>query len=284
MTTAVIGATGKVGRRVAHRLHLDGIDVRSASRHPERAPAGTHGVRFDWTDPATWDEVVDGVEAMFVIGPFSHPDPGRTLSEFLAVAGDVRRVVLLSSMGVAEPGDGSSIGAMEQAVVESGLAWTVLRSSWFMQNFTENPGLALGIEQRCELIASLDASAVSFVDTRDIADVAAAVLADDRHAGQTYRVTGPRALTLSEVAALLGAATGRTLHYRAPSPDEAAQLLSDVGLPAPMIGVLRHVDAATRQGTFSPVSDDVPRLLGRPARDFADYLDEVASTAAWAPA
>ena len=188
MDVAVIGATGKVGRRVATRLAQQGVSVRAASRRPEGPAEGIRGVRFDWTDPSTWRDVAEGADAIFVVGPIAQPDPGRTLGDFLAVS-DAPSVVLLSSLAT-EPGDGSPNGAMEEAVVESGKRWTILRASWFMQNFSENPAFTRVLAERDEIPAAVGDVAISFVDTGDIADMAIAVLTDPRWEGRAYSVTG----------------------------------------------------------------------------------------------
>jgi uncharacterized protein YbjT (DUF2867 family) len=274
--TLVIGATGKVGRQVTTALLRDGHPVRAVSRHPEGAPAGAEPAVFDWQDRATWAPVVDGVEALFVVGPYQTPEPGTVLAEFLAGATSVQRVVLLSSMATTT-GDGSTNGVMEDAVRESGKDWVVLRSSWFIQNFTENPAFTLGIRERGELIASLDDTPVSFVDTRDLGDLAASLLVGDNShlSAEVLDVTGPEAMTMAAVAAELTRATGREIRYLRPSPPEAAERLVEVGLPPFVTEVLVHVDAATRSGSFTPVTDTVPRLLGRAARDLASFAAEM---------
>lgn len=275
MNTLVIGATGKTGRQVTASLLRDRHAVRGAARHPDKVPSGATPATFDWQQPETWAPTVEAIEAMFVVGPFAVPEPGAVLGEFLtlAAASGVGKVVLLSSMA-ATPGDGGTNGAMEQAAIDAPLRSTVIRSSWFNQNISENPQFTLGIAKRGELLAALGSTAVSFVDTRDIGDVAAATLAtvDD---GQTYAVTGRRALTLFDVAAELTEATGREIRYSDLDPAATAAALLEVGLPAPVIDVLAHVDAATRDGAFTPVTDTVDRLLGRPARDFNEFAAEV---------
>ncbi len=269
MDVAVIGATGKVGRRVATRLAQQGVSVRAASRRPEGPAEGIRGVRFDWTDPSTWRDVAEGADAIFVVGPIAQPDPGRTLGDFLAVS-DAPSVVLLSSLAT-EPGDGSPNGAMEEAVVESGKRWTILRASWFMQNFSENPAFTRMLAERDEIPAAVGDVAISFVDTGDIADMAIAVLTDPRWEGRAYGVTGPEALTLTDAAEHLSRGLDRRITYENRSPREAAEVITATGVPEPVVAVLGFVDSVTRTGAFAPVSDDVRAVLGRPPATFADY-------------
>jgi uncharacterized protein YbjT (DUF2867 family) len=180
----------------------------------------------------------------------------------------------------ARPGDRSPNGALEKVVREHAAQWTVLRSSWFAQNFTENDAFRRGIEARGELLTAVGDTAVSFVDTRDLGEVAAAVLTQDGHHGRTYDVTGPRAITLTEVATELTRAGGRPVRYPRLGPEDNAAALAEVGVPGPVVTVLGIVDAATRAGSFTAVSDTVPTVLGRPARDFSTFSAEEFTTGA----
>ena len=178
-TTLVLGGTGKTGRRVAKRLKARGLPVRIGSRSGEPP--------FDWEDQATWAPALRNVGSVYIS---YYPDlavPGAVtkVGSFaqLAVEKGARRLVLLSGGGEEE----AQLG--EQAVVDSGADWTIVRSTWFNQNFSE--GFLLG--QVLSGVVALPAGDVRepFVDADDIADVAVAALTDDRHAGQLYEVTGP---------------------------------------------------------------------------------------------
>lgn len=169
--------------------------------------------------------------------------------------------------------------ASEKVLADSGADWTVLRCSWFAQNFSEGylvDALAAGD-------LSLPAGDVGepFVDVDDIADAAAAVLTEDGHLGQIYELTGPRLLTFAEAVAAIAGATGRTLGYhRIPADDFAAGLASD-GVPDDLVGLLTYLFTTVLDGRNAYVCDGVQRVLGRPARDFSDYVRDAAATGVW---
>ena len=266
--------------------HLDGKEVVDeetalkrirAARDARRDPNFLIMARTDIRAVEGLDAAIDrigklvdaGADAIFVVGPIAQPDPGRTLGDFLAVS-DAPSVVLLSSLAT-EPGDGSPNGAMEEAVVESGKRWTILRASWFMQNFSENPAFTRMLAERDEIPAAVGDVAISFVDTGDIADMAIAVLTDPRWEGRAYGVTGPEALTLTDAAEHLSKGLDRRITYENRSPRDAAEVIAATGVPEPVVAVLGFVDSVTRTGAFAPVSDDVRAVLGRPPATFADY-------------
>ena len=197
----VTGATGMTGRRVLARLRERGVAARAASRSSEW--------KFDWTEPATWDAVLQGVGSVYLVQNDADP---RT-AEFVerAVAHGVERIVLLSARGVDEPGyyegveDKPAHLLSEEAVQASGLEWTVLRPGWFAQNFSE--GLfADGVSAGVVRLPGGDGAA-SWIDTEDIADVAVAALTEPGHHGRTYTLSGARLLTLAKVEAEISATT-----------------------------------------------------------------------------
>ncbi|GAB2926930.1 Rossmann-fold NAD(P)-binding domain-containing protein [Streptomyces mayteni] len=275
----ILGGTGKTGRRVAALLP----GARVASR------AGTPP--FDWTDRATWAPVLDGVRAAYlayypdITAPWA-ADVLGAFAERAARAG-VERLVLLSARGL------PTARPAERAVCEAGTGWTVLRGSWFCQNFSEEFPAA-GIRERGELVLPAAPDTVeAFVDADDIAEVAVAALIEGRLDGRpggwldgrTLELTSPRALTLAESVAELGRATGREIRYRAVSAGAyAAHLTADVGLPNEVAGMLAALFAEALDGRNAAVTDDVAAVLGRPARDFADFASATATAWGASPA
>ncbi|WP_433274329.1 NAD(P)H-binding protein [Actinosynnema sp. CS-041913] len=274
MTTPilVLGGTGKVGRRVVSRLR--------ARRTPVRVPTRVGSTPFDWTDDTTWTPVLDGVGSVFVV-----PLDGRQLTgPFLARARElgVRRVVLLSGRGVDVPGYGppdSPLAATpssgEAALRALDVEWTILRPAWFAQNFSE--GFFRDAVGAGELRLPAGDGAASFVDADDIADVAVAALTGPGHAGRTYELSGPEALTMAEAAATIFAATGRRLRYVALSPQEFTAELTASGWSEADAEDYATVIALIRDGLDSHLSDGVHQALGRPPRDFATF----AAAATW---
>jgi uncharacterized protein YbjT (DUF2867 family) len=265
MTTLVLGGTGKTGRRIASLLTRQGADVRIGSRSAQPP--------FDWARPQTWDAALSGVHAVYLsfYPDLALPGAAETVAALVdrAVAQGVRRLVLLSGRG--EP----QAMVSEETVRRCGLEWTVVRPSWFHQNFSE--GFLLDAVLAGELALPVGEAAEPFTDADDIAAVAAAALTDERHAGQTYELTGPRLLTFADVAAELAKATGRPIGFVPLQPDEFAAVLREHGLPEDL-GDLFHL---ITDGRNAHLTDGVQRALGRPPRDFTDYARATAATGVW---
>ena len=266
--TLVTGGTGKTGRRVAQRLTDLGVGVRVGSRRGSPP--------FDWTDPTTWAAAVRGVTSVYLTyqPDLAFPGAAEQIGALtkLAVAAGTRRIVLLSGRGEEE------CWPAEDAVRGSGAEWTILRASWFAQNFSEFfllDGVRAGV-------VALPAPDVPepFIDVEDIADVAVAALTGDRHAGRIYELTGPRALTFTEATAAIGAATGREIRYLPVTVDDYARAASEF-MPADEARAIATVFAKVLDGRNSRPAGGVREALGRDPVDFADYVKAAAATGAW---
>jgi uncharacterized protein YbjT (DUF2867 family) len=268
-TTLVLGGTGKTGRRVAQRL--------TAMRHPVRIGSRSGQPRFDWGDRATWPGVLNGVGAVYVS---YYPDlavPGavETVGAFarLAVDRGVLRVVLLAGRGEPE-------GELaEQAVRESGAELTILRSTWFSQNFSEDYLLDPVLDGEVALPAG--DTPEPFVDADDIADVAVAALTGDGHVGELYELTGPRVLTFAQAVDEIARATGREIRFVPVSIDEFAVEAASQGVPAEVVELLSYLFREVLDGRNAHVGDGVQRALGREPRDFTDYARDTAASGVW---
>jgi uncharacterized protein YbjT (DUF2867 family) len=275
-TVLVLGATGKTGRRVATRLRQRRLPIRTATRSTEH--------RFVWEEPATWGPALEGVHAVYLV-----PLDGMSLTGAFvrrAVDAGVRKLVLLSARGVDIPGyygeDSAATEshlAGERAVRESGVSWTILRPGWFAQNFDE--GFFTSSIHDGELRLPVGDEAAAFVDAVDIGEVAAVALTENGHDGQTYELSGPRALTLQETVAEIGRAVGRTIRYVAlPEDNYIAELVAD-GLPQDEARLWADALLPIGRGQEARISDGVDRALGRPPRDFADYVRAAVDAGAW---
>jgi uncharacterized protein YbjT (DUF2867 family) len=209
-----------------------------------------------------------------------HPDaafPGaaRAVGSFanLAVACGVRRLVLLADRGAAEA------ERCEQSVRDSGAEWTVVRAGFITQNFSE----AFLVELVRAGVVALPACDVAepFTDATDIADVAVAALAEDGHAGRIHDVTGPRLLTFADAVGEIAGAAGREVRYLPVTPEEFVSSLTGRGVSAEYATQLADLMVEVFDGRRANVTDTVERVLGRPARDFAEYAHEAASTGVW---
>jgi uncharacterized protein YbjT (DUF2867 family) len=269
-TTLVIGGTGKTGRRVVRRLRDRGVPVRVGSRAGEPP--------FDWDDRATWAPALRGVASVYVTyhSDVAFPGAADVVGSFarLAVETGALRLVLLS--GRNEEGALRS----EQLVRESGADWTIVRSSFFAQNFSE--GFFLDSVLAGEVPFPAGDVTEPFIDVDDIADVAAAALTDDRHIGQLYEVTGPRLMTFADAVAGIARAVGREIRYVQVSMERYAALLGDYDLPVEFVKLMTELFSDILDGRSSYLADGVQRALGRPPRDFADYARDAAASGVWA--
>jgi uncharacterized protein YbjT (DUF2867 family) len=268
-TTLVLGGTGKTGRRVVERLSARNLPVRVGSR--SGAP------RFDWENPATWPAALRDVGAVYVS---YYPDlaaPGatdaiRAFTELAANRG-VPRLVLLSGRGEPEA------QRCEQLVRDAGPEWTVVRASWFCQNFSENYLLDALLGGTVALPAGNVGE--PFVDADDIADVAVAALTEDGHTGRIYEVTGPRLWTFAEAVAEIARETQRNIRYVEVSIEEYASALESAGLPPAFVSLITYLFTEVLDGRNARVADGIRRALGRPPRDFTEYVRDTAATGAW---
>jgi uncharacterized protein YbjT (DUF2867 family) len=263
----VLGATGTTGRRVTERLRAAGFVVRAASRRGE--------VPFDWSDQATWEPAVTGAARMYLMAPHELPiDPSFVRC---AVEQGVRHIVLLSSRGIEAMGD-ERLMAAEKTVRESGAAFTIVRPDWFNQNFDEgffHPAVLLG-----ELATPLGDVRQAFVDADDIAAVAAAALTEDGHAGQSYELTGPRALSFPEALESIGRASGRSIRFLGTAEDYLAAQTA-LGIPAEQTQKQIEAFTALRELGDARPSGVVRQVTGREPKDFEVYAAEAAARGAW---
>ena len=265
----VLGATGKTGRRIVERLRARGLPTRIGSRSGEPP--------FDWDDPATWSPALQGVESAYVT---YYPDlavPGavdavRSFAD-LALANEVPRLVLLSGRG--EPG--AELG--EQAVRDSGAEVTILRSSWFSQNFSESYFRDQVLTGEVALPAG--DTPEPFVDADDIADIAVAALTEEGHVGELYELTGPRLLTFAETVEEIARATGRDIRYVPVPLDAFASALREQGAPDEVVELITYVFGEVLDGRNARLTDGVQRALGREPRDFRDYARDAAASGMW---
>ncbi|HUR07807.1 MAG TPA: NmrA family transcriptional regulator [Nonomuraea sp.] len=265
-TILVLGGTGKTGRRIIERLRARGADVRVGSRAAEPA--------FYWENPASWPAVLYGVGTVYMsFAPdLAVPGAPETIRAFTAaaVASGVEKLVLLSGRGEVEA------QTCEQIVAASGVEWTVLRASWFSQNFSEDYLLEPVLEGQVAL--PVDDIPEPFVDADD---VAVAVLTQDGHHEKVYELTGPRLLTFADAVSEISAATDRPVEFVAVADEDYMAALKEAGLPDETINFLLYLFTTVLDGRNTHVEDGVQQVLDRPARDFADYARSTAATGVW---
>ncbi|ANZ36592.1 ergot alkaloid biosynthesis protein [Lentzea guizhouensis] len=248
MTVLVIGGTGTTGSRVAQRLD-----------HPRIASRRTG---FDWYRPETYEPALDGTTAVYLIPPVGEIDPAPHVQRFLDASGD-RRVVLLSSSALPHDPNAQLVKQLPE--------WTVLRPSWFMQNFVGDHAVAQGIRQG-EIVTATGDGRVAFVDADDIAAVAARALTGEPH-NTEHVITGPRAISYAEAAAIITEHTGVEVRHRSISAAELAERLES-HVPAQFAALLAALDEGIANGAEDRVTTTVEDVTGRPATSFEAFVAE----------
>ena len=271
-TTLVIGATGTTGSRTATQLIATGHRVKAASRHTTPV-SGAEPVRFDWYDPATHLDALDGVDRVYLIPPLGDSDPAAVMLPFLqrARTAGVHRAVLLSSSAI--PEGGPTVGTVHQALPGLFEQWAVLRPSWFMQNFTGTHIHALSIREDDTIWTATDSGRVGFVDAEDIAAVAVHALTDEHAPNTDLVLTGPEALSYDDIATIITEVTGRPVVHRHLSYAQMRYRLTKL-MPLEFAAMLAGMDRAIAEGSEDRVTDTVQRLTGRPPRTFRALLEK----------
>ena len=264
----VIAAAGKIGSRIVARLQASGTPVRAASRSTNPA--------FDWDNQSTWAPALAGIEVAFVayipdLAVKGSADAIRAFTETAKRTG-LKHLVLLSGRGE------SNAMASEKVVQASGIGYTIVRGAWFNQNFSE--GVLLDSVREGHIALPAEERKEPFVDANDIADVAVAALLDRKHAGQIYEMTGPRLLTLAEVAAEINAAAGLNVRYEHMPLQEFHELMLSV-MDKSTADFLHDLCEEVFDGRNESLGDGVQRALGREPRDFREYAAEVAASGVW---
>lgn len=264
----VIGASGKTGSRIAATLESRGRQVRRGSR--------SAAIPFDWDDASTWPAVLDGISAAYVsyFPDIAFPGAVEKIESLTAMArtAGLGRIVLLSGRGE------HHARLAEDVVRNAGIDFTLVRSAWFAQNFSEGylrDPVAAGV------IAMPGGDVREpIVDVDDIAEVAVAALTEDGHAGQLYEVTGPRLMTFAEMAKELSDATGRPIRYVPITFEAFHEGLVRIGGEL-IADVFTAIARETLDGRNAYLADGIERALGRPPRDFAAFARAAAAAGAW---
>jgi uncharacterized protein YbjT (DUF2867 family) len=265
----VIGSTGKTGSRVLKKLNQLGAPAIGVSQSSNPG--------FNWNDMATWENALKNIKAVYIS---FYPDlaiPGavKTIEEFTkaAVKNGVQQLVLLSGRREAEA------QLCEKIVMDAGVAWTIVRASWFAQNFSEGSFL----EPILAGHVALPAGDVGepFIDVDDIADVAVAALTKEGHNGKLYEVTGPRLLTFEEAIKEIAKATGRPIKYERVPMQAYASILEEYGLPKDIVWLVTYLFTEVLDGRNEEIADGVQQALGRKPTDFREFVKKAAAAGVW---
>ena len=264
----VLGANGKTGRKVIQHLQQKEVEYRIGSRKANPA--------FDWGNPNSWEDALEDISHVYITFQPDLAVPGAkdiiTSFTSLAVKKGVNKLVLLSGRGENEAQE------CEQIVIKAGVAWTIVRAGWFNQNFSES-FLLDPIKAGVVALPNTEAKE-PFVDTGDIAEVATASLLDEKHNGQVYELTGPKLLSFKDAISEISKATGREIKLIPVSVEEYCNILKDHNVPEGYIWLLNYLFTQVF-GQNSHTANGVEQALGRPAKDFTQYVKEIAATGVW---
>lgn len=267
--TLVLGATGKTGSKVLQRLTERGIPTRAGSRSANPG--------FDWMDSGTWKFALQNVDAVYITFQPDLAVPGAVeiIRAFVNTALDngVSKFVLLSGRGEPEAQQ------CENIIMNAGADWTIVRASWFNQNFSEGYLLAPILAGHVALPAGNVGE--PFVDTDDIADVVVESLTNSKHNRQVYEVTGPRLITFTEAMHEISKETGKNIQYEQISVQAYGSLLSQYAVPEAYISLLVYLFKEVLDGRNAKVENGIERALGRKPLDFRDYVKKTAATGIW---
>ncbi|WP_254560590.1 NAD(P)H-binding protein [Dyadobacter diqingensis] len=268
-TTLVLGANGKTGSRVTKKMEALKLSVRRGSRTAEP--------KFDWEDKSTWENALEGISSVYIT---FQPDLAvegseESIAAFVkqAAKAGVQKLVLLSGRGEPEA------QRCEQIVIDSGLKWTIVRASWFSQNFSESYFL----EPIQAGYVALPVAEVKepFVDADDIADVVVASLIEEGHDFKCYEVTGPRLLTFKEAIAEIAQATNRTIQYVDLPLNVYTAQLREYQVPEEIIGLISYLFTEVLDGRNAYTVHGIEEALGRKPKDFTEYVKETLASNVW---
>lgn len=269
----IIGGSGAVGSAIVRQLLSQGHRVRiTTSKKPATASAdGIQRVHADFVTGEGVAEAFDDIDRAFLMSPGGYADQYAILSRLIkeAKSHGLKKVVLMTAMG-ANAYETSPFRRAEKELETSGLAYNIIRPNWFMQNF--NSFWIHGIKEQGKILLPAGDAKTSFIDTRDISDVATKLLIDDKLANRDFDLTGPQSLTHDEVADEITKGTGKRVSYQEIPPDVLKSGLVGAGLPVDYVDFLVMIFGALKAGANSAVNDNVRTIVGRAPRGFSSYV------------
>ncbi|HEX8014421.1 MAG TPA: NAD(P)H-binding protein [Flavobacterium sp.] len=266
----ILGGNGKTGRRVTQLLKkVSDAEVYIGSR--SGIPA------FHWENPESWSEVIEGIDTVYITfqPDLAIPSAPETIQKFttLATQNGVQKIVLLSGRGEKEA------QVCEEIVKSTAKNWTIVRASWFSQNFSESIFLE-PILAGYVAIARAETSE-PFTDADDIAAVVTEALLNEKHNGKTYELTGPRLINFKQAVTEIAQITGTEIQFQSLSVDEYIGMLREYQVPEDELWLVNYLFTEVLDGRNSSITNDIEKVLGRKAKDFTDYVKETAQTGIW---
>jgi uncharacterized protein YbjT (DUF2867 family) len=271
-TVLVTGASGNLGREVVKALLDKGYDVKAATRDVRKISTSksVRAVRFDYAEPSTFADALDAVRGLFLVAPPMDPEAPAKLVPFVKKAKEagVRHVVFASALGV-DQNEQAPLRVIERALMDSGLAYTILRPNFFMENFSTG-FIAPMIKHQNGIFLAAGDGKTSFISTKDIAEVAATAFSE-AHYGKEYNLTGPEALDHSQAAKTISDAIGRAVSYHTLPEEAMLQGARNQGMPEGAVQYMGILYAVVRAGYMAAVTDDVRNVTGKGPITFSEF-------------
>ena len=265
----ILGATGKTGKRVAERLQKRGISIRAGSRNGNPP--------FDWDKPGNWPAVLDGIQKVYITyyPDFVAPGALEKIQGFVDTAkrSGIQQLVFLSGRGEKEAEEA------EKIVMNSGLDVTIVRSSWFMQNFSEFYFLDYILGGR--IVVPKHKALEPFIDLDDLADVVVEALTNDQHKGKIYELTGPELLSFKDTTRMISEAINRPVGYEEVDMDRYIEILREYQIPEDIISLMQYLFTEVLDGRNESVTNDIEQVIGRKATTFSEYVAKAEETGVW---
>jgi uncharacterized protein YbjT (DUF2867 family) len=266
----LLGGNGKTGRRAAHLLNkINNIEVRIGSRNENPS--------FDWENPETWLEAIKGIDTVYISfqPDLAVPSAPEIIRKFTKLASEngVEKMVLLSGRGEKEA------QICEEIVKSTAKKWTIVRASWFNQNFSES----IFLEPILAGYVALPQSHIlePFTDADDIAAVVVEALLYEQHNGKTYELTGPRLLNFEQAVAEIAKVADREIIFQPLSLEEYINMLREYEVADDVIWLVSYLFSEVLDRRNSTITHDIEKILGRKPIDFSQYVDKTAQTGIW---
>lgn len=271
----VTGASGNLGRQVVKALLARGVVVKAGTRNVGgiQPVENLQTVSLDYTNPATFNNALQGIYSVFLVAPPMDPEAPAKLIPFIekAEAAGIEHIVFNSALGVDQV-EQAPLRIIERALMESKLGYTILRPNFFMENFSTG-FIAPMIKQQNGIFLAAGDGKTSFISTRDIAEVGVKAFIDGLY-GQEYNLTGPEALDHTQVAQKIGNVMGREITYHALEEEAMLQGARDQGMPEGAVQYMAILYKAVRAGYTVEVTEDVQDITGRKPVTFDEFVEE----------
>ena len=265
----ILGSSGKTGRRVINRFIANGLQFRAGCRNSE--------IPFDWYDASTWQKALHGINAVYVVFSPDLAVPGAPaiIKNFVQAAKTcgVEHLVLLSGRGEEEA------QTCEKIVINSTLDWTIVRSSWFAQNFSES--FFLDDILSGQVFLPVGDIKEPFVDIEDLADIVFKSLTDEKHKSQIYEITGPALLSFRDAISDIAVAANRDVEFNHVSMDDYVKYMADAKVPEDYVALIKYLFTEVLDGRNESLTDGVKQALGREPRSFHSYVKATTETGVW---